>query len=181
VTAPGRRGSIADVKRPKVVSVLPLRFAISWALLSVILSIACARKGGTLTDIDTARYHVGETWKYQTRPGEEGSTLTVVKVESSPRMGVIVHISLRGLRIKNLHAPNGITTEARHLPMAEQALQKSVTEMVRAHGALPSYEEGYRAWRSAFDSGNAGAFTISVADAIAGMEQALNDSPRKGL
>jgi hypothetical protein len=161
------------VERANIVSVMPLRLVVGGVLLSVILSIACEKKGGMLVDIDTARYHVGQTWKYQTRPGEEGSTLTVVKVESSPKTGVIVHISLRGLRVKSPGAPTGITREASHVPMDEQALQRSVTELVGTQRPLPSYEEGYRAWRSA----KGGAFTVPVADVIGLMEQALNSSP----
>jgi hypothetical protein len=127
-----------------------------------------------LTDTTSSKFQVGQTWKYQTRPGEEGSTVTVVKVESAPQTGVIVHVALRGLHVKNPGAPSGITTEANHLPMAESALQKSVTVMVTAQAPLPSYEEGYREWRRAFDSGHAGAFTTSLAEAVTFVEVALN-------
>jgi hypothetical protein len=129
-----------------------------------------------LVDDGNAKYHVGETWSYRTRPGEEGSTLTVVKIESSP-IGVIVHIYVRGLRIMNPRAPGGINTEAQHLPMAEQALEKSVTKMVAARGPLPPYEDGYRQWKTAVDGGKAGAFTVSVAEVITLAEKALNSRP----
>jgi hypothetical protein len=127
-----------------------------------------------LADTTNSMFKVGQMWKYQTRPGEEGSTLTVVKVESAPRIGVIVHVAVRGLHVKNPRAPDGTTTEANHLPMTESALQKSVTVMVTAHAPLPSYEEGYREWRRAFDSGRAGAFTTSVADAVPFVEATLS-------
>ena len=87
-----------------------------------------------LTDVTTSKFQVGQTWKYKTRAGEEGSTLTVLKVESGPDTGVIVHVALRGIRVTNPHAPGGFITQANRLPMAEEALQKSVTEMLSAKG-----------------------------------------------
>jgi hypothetical protein len=54
-----------------------------------------------LADTSEGKYHVGERWNYRTRRGEEDSLLTVLKVESSPKLGVIVHVSLDGLRIEN--------------------------------------------------------------------------------
>jgi hypothetical protein len=132
-----------------------------------------------LSDTTASKFQVGQTWKYQTRTGEEASTLTVVKVEAEPKWGVIVHVALRGLQVKNPHAPSGITTEAGHLPMAESALLKSVTVMVTAHTPLPPYEEGYREWRRAFDAGKAGVFTGSVAEVVDFLEKASNSPPQR--
>ena len=56
------------------------------------------------------------------------------------------------------------------LPMAEQAIEKSVTKMVAARSPLPRYEDGYRQWKTA----KAGAFTVSVAEAVTLAEKALN-------
>lgn len=140
--------------------------------------IACHRgeKGApVLTEVSDARYHVGETWNYKARPGEEDSTFTVVKVESTPQVGVIVHISLAGLRVRSKRAPTGISDSIAHMPFSEAAVDKSVTVMVgRAH-SLPDFHEGYRLWRSRFDQGRAGVFTTSVAEAVGYIESSLQD------
>ncbi len=79
-------------------------------------------EAAVLSDVSNAHYHVGEQWTYRTRPGEGDSTLTIGKVETTPKLGVIVHISLAGLRIKNAHAPMGYSDTIAHMPFAVAAL-----------------------------------------------------------
>lgn len=126
-----------------------------------------------LTELSAAKYQVGETWKYKPRPGEEGSVLTIVRVESSPNFGVIVHISLAGLHIQNAHSPHGTSGEIAHMPFSEAAIDKSVTSLVNTTSALPHFEDGYREWRTAFDQGKGGVFTITIAEAVGYMESVL--------
>jgi hypothetical protein len=57
-----------------------------------------------LVDTTDSKYQVGERWSYRTRSGEERSSITVLKVESSPTLGVIVHVSVDGLRMQNAHS-----------------------------------------------------------------------------
>ena len=128
-----------------------------------------------LTEVLTAKYHVGETWKYQARPGEESSTLIVVRVESTPTLGVIVHVSLVGLSVHSKRAPTGISDRIAHMPFSEGAIDKSVTAMVGKAEQLPDFEEGYREWRIGFDQGKAGVFTISVAEAVGYIEGILQN------
>jgi hypothetical protein len=127
-----------------------------------------------LVDTDQGKFHVGEKWNYRARLGEDGSTLTVVKVELSPKLGVIVHVSLDGLRIKSPHAPSGVSETIGHMPFAEQALEKSVTSLVSSNATLPAFTEGYQEWRRAFDAGKGGIFTIPVAEGVSFIETAMN-------
>lgn len=126
-----------------------------------------------LVDTNEGKFHVGERWSFHSRDGEENATLTVVKVESSPKMGTIVHVSLEGLRIRSAHAPNGITETVSHMPFAEAAIETSVTRLLAKHAPLPSFEEGYQLWRAAFDQAKAGFFTGTVAEAIDFIENAV--------
>lgn len=128
-----------------------------------------------LIETSTAKYHVGETWKYRARPGEEGSTLTVVRVESTPKVGIIVHVSLRGLSLHSKHTPTGISDRIAHMPFSEGAIDKSVTTLVGKAEQLPNFEEGYRQWRTGFDHGKAGVFTISVAEAVDYIESIIQN------
>ena len=121
----------------------------------------------TLVDTDESTYHVGETWDYKTRPGEEGSTLTIVRVGSSPSYGVIVSVRIDGLRMESPNAKDGAFVEIAHVPFAEAAIEASVTN--RAAVGVPASAEsdaGYEEWRTHFDAGAAGFWTVSVAEAV---------------
>jgi hypothetical protein len=127
-----------------------------------------------------SRFQPGQVWVYQTRPGEEGSRLTVVKVEPNDRLGTIVHIRVDGVAQKNPHAPDGVSRVIHHMPFAEEALARSVLTL-EASGLEPdSWQEGYGLWKKAFDSGKGGVFTVTVAESITFCEQALNQPRRAG-
>jgi hypothetical protein len=128
-----------------------------------------------ISAVTNGKYHVGEQWNYRARPGEDGSTLIVGKVETMPKLGVIVHISLAGLRVKNSHATTGYSDTIAHMPFSEAALEKSVTTLASSSVPVPpAFAEGYGEWRQAFDRGKAGAFTITVAEGVDFMEQVLS-------
>jgi hypothetical protein len=59
------------------------------------------------------------------------------------------------------------------MPFSESAIDKSVTTMVARTTTLPEFESGYREWRTGFDEGRAGVFTISVAEAVGHTESIL--------
>ena len=128
-----------------------------------------------LVDVSEGKYRVGEVWGYHTRPGEKGSFLTVLKVESSPTIGVIVHIRVDGLRIENPQAESGMSDSIGHMPVLEQAIDGSVTSRLTA--VVPSFrrdqDDGYQEWRRGFDAGEAGVWSIPVADAVDHIAQAL--------
>ena len=121
-----------------------------------------------------ATYESGQVWKYQTRPGEEESRITVVAVDEHDKLGTIVHIFVSGLSIRNPHSSTGMVPEISHMPMSSQALDSCVTEMAEIVSELPDFREGYDTWKHAFDAGEGGVFSISVAKAIEFMEGAIN-------
>jgi hypothetical protein len=127
-----------------------------------------------LTDATEAKFHVGERWQYKTRPGEESSSLTIVKVEQSTRTGTIVHVSLDGLKVRNPTSPSGYSPTIAHLAFAETAVEESVVSLLTTVAALPSFEEGYSLWRDAFDQGKAGVFSVPVAQGVDFIESTLN-------
>lgn len=127
-----------------------------------------------LVGTKTAKYHVGEKWRFRSRPGEDTATLTILKVESDEKRGVtIVHITVEGVRIKAAHAPSGFSETVGHMPFDEAAIAKSVTKLVAKDVPLPAFEDGYQQWRTAFDSGKGGIFTITVGEGIAFLEKAM--------
>jgi hypothetical protein len=146
----------------------------TFALLTLSPTSCKQKEAGVLSDVTNAKYHVGDQWTYRTRPGEGNSTLIIGKVETTPKLGVIVHVSLAGLRIKNAYAPTGYSDTIAHMPFAEASLDKSVTAKVTTAAVPIAFADGYGEWRHAFDDGKAGAFTITVSEGVDFMEQALN-------
>ena len=123
---------------------------------------------------DDSKYKVGQQWSYSARPGEEKSYLIIVKIDNDAKLGRIIHISLRGLKIKNPRAPEGVSEIVEHMPFLETAMEKSGLKLLNEKVDVPDFKEGYAMWREAFDAGNAGAYSITVAEAVEVMEKAIN-------
>jgi mRNA-degrading endonuclease RelE of RelBE toxin-antitoxin system len=122
----------------------------------------------------TAKYKVGQMWSYKTRAGEEDSYFIIVKIDNDAKLGTIVHIAMRGLKMKNPRSPDGISDKVNHMPFNEEAVNKSALRLLKDKAELPDYEEGYQSWRNAFDAGRAGVYTITLAEAVNVMEESLN-------
>ena len=120
------------------------------------------------------KYKVGQKWSYSTRPGEETSYLIILKIDNDPKLGKIIHIAMRGLKMKNRRSPDGISENVDHMPFSEEAIEKSGLKLLKEQTELPDFEQGYRMWREAFDAGRAGVYTITVAEAVNVMEATLN-------
>src|SRR5260221_695182 len=149
-------------------------------ILSALVFIGCDRSTQSSTT-GNAMYPFtpGQVWTYNTRPGEEASRIVICRVDADPKLGQIVHIHVNGLRLKNKHLPGGFSDQIGHMPYSGDALHKSVTKLESTSAALPTFEDGYREWRSAFDQGKAGVWTSSVSEAIGGMESVLNQGELK--
>jgi hypothetical protein len=119
------------------------------------------------TNVVDQKFHPGQVWTYQSRPGETASTLTILRVDSSEKLGVIVHIRVDGLRV---HNPRGeLVPYVEHMPFTRDAMLLSVDHLLRSNQPLPNLE-GLDRWRS--DCG--GVYTISVRDAVDAMVKTLN-------
>ncbi|MBU1242734.1 hypothetical protein KKD52_13065 [Myxococcota bacterium] len=151
---------------------------LGWSLLLLFAVGACSastHKGKeiTLSEVHEGKLAAGDEWQYKTRPGEDASTLTVLRVESSGTER-IVHVRVNGVRIKNPTAPSGFSHELGHLPFLEQRVLDSVTRRIRQGIEVSGMLDGYNTWKEAFLKGKAGIFTLSVAEAVTGVEEGLN-------
>ena len=117
---------------------------------------------------NAAELQPGQVWKYKTRLGEQTSTLTILKVEKYKDLGSVVHIRVDAIRMKNPLKGN-IVTDVPHLPFKEDAVQKSITELVRKSTDIPPFQEGYDTWKSAYLAGKAGAFETNVGATLTAM------------
>jgi len=110
----------------------------------------------------------GQVWKYKTRQGEQASTLTILKVESYKDLGRVIHIRVDAIRMTNPLKGN-VVTDVPHLPFKEEAIQKSITELVRKSPEIPPFREGYDTWKNAYLTGRAGAFDTTVSATLTAM------------
>ncbi|MDG4654879.1 hypothetical protein [Chryseobacterium arthrosphaerae] len=131
-----------------------------------LLSFSCTKKD---------QYSVGQEWNYKTRPTEKSSILKILKIEEYPETGKVIHISISGLKIKNPASPTGYAENLSHIPISEEALNKSVTNLKSETDKKPDSLEmdGYSYWKREFDKGDAGIFTIPVSEIISSMEKSI--------
>jgi hypothetical protein len=117
-----------------------------------------------LKEVKDDRYKPGQVWTYKTRPGEETSTFTVLRVEAAPEGKRIVHIHVDHIRLKNCTGgPEPDTLQ--HMPFFKNALDDSALRVTRT-GEVPDYTDGYYEWRKGWDAGKAGAYTVTVGQAL---------------
>jgi len=114
----------------------------------------------------TSKYKAGQVWSYKTRTGEEDSTVTILKVDSDEKLGDTVHVSVQGLRMKE-----GKLTKIDHLPMTEEAMDKSVVKVLKESAALTSLA-AYETWKKDFDAGKTGVFSSTLQECIDSYEHA---------
>ena len=127
---------------------------------------------------DDARtiYRPGQVWGYRTRPCDEQSYLIVVKVDDALERTNIVHIYIEGVRVKDPLSRQWTVKTISHMPIAEEALSASVTEMLGVTTQLPEFHEGYETWRTSFEKSQAGYFTAPVADCVEMVAQAIESA-----
>jgi hypothetical protein len=124
----------------------------------------------TLKQTTDEKFRAGDVWEYQTRKGEERSRITILRIDDSPELGIIVHIGVDNVHFANCHGGPG-PDAVPHMPFARKALEASVKKKLASDQPLPSYEEGYQDWRDAYVQKHAGVYVVSVADAISVAEK----------
>jgi len=106
------------------------------------------------------KYHPGQVWQYRTRPDEQNSRLTILKIESLPELGTIIHVRVDNIRLRNCTGGPEPDKFA-HMPFTKDAFERSVTKLQKHNSKIPDLS-GYERWRA--DRG--GVYTIDVAEAI---------------
>ena len=118
-----------------------------------------------------SKFEPGQVWEYKTRDGEEKSTITILKIEDFPKVGIIVHIRIDHIRLHNCAGGNSPDT-IEHAPFLRSAIEASVTKLVKKD-SVPDFSDGYAQW--VIDCG--GIYSITVAEMLEADEYIF----RKGL
>ncbi len=115
----------------------------------------------------------GQVFTYQSRKTEQASRVIICSLENHPEFGNIAHISVEGVALRNPREKDKVTDIIYHMPFDETALRESLVELEATRQVLPDFQEGYATWKEAADSGHAGVFNVSVADAVDFIEQSM--------
>ena len=113
----------------------------------------------------------GQVWSYKTRTSEEGSRLTIIKTDGHDK-DLVIHIKIDGLKLIAKDSGDVIGTSIEHLPINLEMFKKSVRKIESV--VESSINEGYLHWKKLFDKGNAGVWSIEIADAIEMTEETYN-------
>jgi len=120
--------------------------------------------------VEDPTYKPGQVWKYKTRPGDDDSTITILRVESTPKLGIIVHVKIDKFKLENCAGNKGDSTMD-HAPFAKAAIDKSVVKLLRTEKDIPDFDEGYKDWLSHCG----GVYRTSVADALTATNKTMKD------
>ena len=97
------------------------------------------------TNVPDQKFEPGQVWAFTTRSGEIGSTLTILRIDSSGKLGVIIHVRVDGL---SAHNPRGERVPSvEHMPFTRDAMLLSVDHLIKSNQPLPTLE-GLERWRS---------------------------------
>jgi hypothetical protein len=107
-----------------------------------------------LETTDESRYKPGQVWSLQI-PDAPQARLLILRVESLLGVGTIVHVAV-----------GDVPVTVGHMPFTEDAIDRSVLELVRTESLGANALEGYDEWRRAFDNEGAGVFSVTVAEAL---------------
>ena len=130
--------------------------------------LACSATAAHAND-----YSEGQVWEYNTRPIDPNSILKIQRIETDDRDAgpyQIYHISIINVRI----AGGAVADVLPHLPVSQETLDMSVTQLFQGDSQFPSADEGIEAWREA----DGGVFSISVAEIVDIADQTVTRAMR---
>ena len=107
----------------------------------------------------------GQVWQYDTRTGEEKSTLTVLAIDDTEDHAII-HI-----RLDHINFAGGNCIQ--HLPFSAEAVMDSITGFIKHLDTVPVFKDGYDQWKQEFEAGRAGYWKITVKEAVEAIDQVM--------
>lgn len=123
-------------------------------------------------------YEVGQVWTYKTRPQEKASTLQVLVIDNSSKMGPVIFVGLKDVRV--MHPSGKILSSMSPLPFTKEALDQSVLKVVGKTDKLMSASFGYQKWKEAQLAGKKPpTYVKPVADVVNALENGYIGIPQK--
>ena len=91
--------------------------------------------------------------------------------------GDLWHIRVGGLQRKNPHVAGDVQTALPHSAISAEALRASATGLIEQGVTLPADQRGYEIWREAYERGEAGVYSLEVADSVSALDVLLSAPP----
>lgn len=127
---------------------------------------------------DRAVFVEGQLWTYE-GAALPGSRVLIGRVDRPGGAGApIVSIAVTEVPLPDRDTGEIAPRMIDHAPITGEALARCLREQVGTAPVPPDFEDGYGLWRQAFDRGEAGAFTVSVAELAILFRTML--APRRG-
>jgi hypothetical protein len=169
-TAPRSGPIIGAVKRWQVWIIVLGAFAVLAAVFWLQPQNRKHFAGLSAPTVTADGFLVGERWSYHTRPGEEGSTFVVGRIEQSPSGQRIVHVRVEGIQLKIPPEPK---TYIPHVPIDEGMLLKSRLE--RRETGIDAVGGEFTVWYADWRDGERRAFDMELAEVIGQIEKQLEN------
>jgi len=118
-----------------------------WLVTVLFLLVAAAVVvGQNATQQQPIAYKAGQVWKFDNHAGFEDSTITILKVESRPKVGTVIHVRIEKIPAGDCGSVH-LTRSIEHLALRESTLRESRHELLKENVELPdAYFEAYRQW-----------------------------------
>ncbi len=118
-------------------------------------------------------FEPGQVWTYETRASESQSRVAVLRIDTYPKAGRIVHVAVIGLRLRRTPAGPVETWQIGHVRLSEKALRKSVTKLDPDAQApvIPGFEEEHLKSKMAADQGDVHYWHLPIRDIVQEMEK----------
>ena len=140
--------------------------------------LSCMALLGAAAGACAENYEIGQIWTYKTRPQEPNSTLVVLRIDNSSKLGEVIFIGVRDVRVT--HPSGKILSSMSPLPFTKEALDNSVLKMVGKTDKLMSSNFGYQKWKDAQLAGKRPpTYAKPVAEIVKGLENGYIGIPPK--
>ena len=80
------------------------------------LLVCCAMAGAAFAE----NYAPGQIWSYKTRPQEKNSTLIVLRIDNTSKLGQVVFVGLKDVRL--LHPSGKVVSSMAPLPFTKDGV-----------------------------------------------------------
>jgi hypothetical protein len=114
----------------------------------------------------------GQIWSYHAREQEKGSRVVILGKECLPAAGVVVHIALSVVSIRQ-PATDEVLTRIQHLPVSEPAVLESLFELESEGLDVSPFTGASAEWRRTFQASQAGIWIAPLAEIIQSIEDTL--------
>jgi hypothetical protein len=108
------------------------------------------------------KFKPGQVWHVKARSWEPDATATVLRVESLPKVGIIIHARIDHVAMHTCPG-NPVMNTIQHSPITRDAFDQSISNIILSDSAAPDFKAGYEDWRTHCG----GVYSISIAEILA--------------